>query len=42
VSTLARVAEERRVLLGFGVVALTAALGLIFDSVLVLGDFMQA
>src|SRR5215210_2945274 len=37
VSTLARVAEERRVLLGFGVVAFLAVLGLIVSVVDVLG-----
>jgi hypothetical protein len=37
VSTLARVAEERRVLLGFGVVAFLAVLGLIISVVDILG-----
>ncbi len=42
VSTLARVAEERRVLLAFGVVALYAALGLIGDAIGVFGGLTQA
>ncbi|CAA9453556.1 MAG: hypothetical protein AVDCRST_MAG80-2573 [uncultured Rubrobacteraceae bacterium] len=42
VSTLARVAEERRVLLGFGVVALYAALGLIGGAIAVFGGLTQA
>ncbi len=42
VSTLARVAEERRVLLGFGVVALYAALGLIGSAIAVFGGLTQA
>jgi len=37
VSTLARVAEERRVLLGFGIVAFLAVLGLIISVVDILG-----
>lgn len=41
-STLARVAEERRVLLGFGVVALYAALGLIGGAIAVFGGLTQA
>jgi hypothetical protein len=42
VSTLARVAEERRVLLGFGVVALYAALGLIGGAIAIFGGLTQA
>lgn len=42
VSTLVRVAEERRVLLGFGVVALYAALGLIGGAIAVFGGLTQA
>jgi hypothetical protein len=42
VSTLARVAEERRVLLGFGVVALYAALGLAVSAIAVFGGLTQA
>jgi hypothetical protein len=42
VSTLARVAEERRVLLGFGVVAFYAALGLIGGAIGVFGGLTQA
>lgn len=42
VSTLARVAEERRVLLGFGVVALYAALGLVGGAIAVFGGLTQA
>lgn len=42
VSTLARVAEERRVLLGFGVVALYAALGLVGSAIAVFGGLTQA
>lgn len=42
VSTLARVAEERRVLLGFGVVALYAALGLVGGAIAVFGGLPQA
>jgi hypothetical protein len=42
VSTLARVAEERRVLLGFGVVALYAALGLVGGTIAVFGGLTQA
>ena len=42
VRTLAGVAEERRVLLGFVIVALSAALGLIFSSVLVFSGYTQA
>ena len=42
VSTLARVAEERRVLLGFGVVALYAALGLIGGTIATFGGLTQA
>jgi hypothetical protein len=42
VSTLARVAEERRVLLGFVVVALYAALGLIGGAIAVFGGLTQA
>ena len=42
VSTLARVAEERRVLLAFGVVALYAALGLIGGAIGVFGGLTQA
>ena len=42
VSTLARVAEERRVLLGFGVVALYAALGLIVGAIAVFSGLTQA
>lgn len=42
ISTLARVAEERRVLLGFGVVALYAALGLISSGLTVLSGSLQA
>ncbi len=42
VSTLARVAEERRVLLGFGIVALYAALGLIGGAIAVFGGLTQA
>ncbi len=42
VSTLARVAEERRVLLGFGVVALYAALGLAGSAIAVFGGLTQA
>ena len=41
-STLARVAEERRVLLGFGVVALYAVLGLAGSALAVLGGLTQA
>jgi hypothetical protein len=41
-STLARVAEERRVLLGFGVVALYAVLGLAGSAIAVLGGLTQA
>jgi hypothetical protein len=41
VSTLARVVEERRVLLGFGVVALYAALGLVSSVLTVLFFFPQ-
>ncbi len=41
-NTLARVAEERRVLLGFGVVALYAALGLIGGAIAVFGGLTQA
>jgi hypothetical protein len=37
VSTLARAAEERRVLLGFGVIALAAALGLVISVVDIFG-----
>ncbi len=42
VSTLARVAEERRVLLGFVIVALYAALGLIGSAIAVFGGLTQA
>jgi hypothetical protein len=42
VSTLARVAEERRVLLGFSVVALYAALGLVGAAIVVFGGLTQA
>ncbi len=42
VSTLARVAEERRVLLGFGFVVLYAALGLIGGAIAVFGGLTQA
>jgi hypothetical protein len=42
VSTLARVAEGRRVLLGFGVVALYAVLGLAGSAIAVLGGLTQA
>jgi hypothetical protein len=42
VSTLARVAEERRVLLGFGVVALYAVLGLAGSAIALLGGLTQA
>lgn len=42
VSTLARVAEERRVLLGFCVVALYAALGLAGSAIAVFGGLTQA
>ncbi len=42
VSTLARVAEERRVLLGFGVVALYAALGVVGSAIAVFGGLTQA
>lgn len=42
VRVLARVAEERRVLLGFGVVALYAALGLIGGAIAVFGGLTQA
>ncbi|MCA1716988.1 MAG: YIP1 family protein [Actinobacteria bacterium] len=42
VSTLARVAEERRVLLGFGVVALYAALGVAGSAIAVFGGLTQA
>lgn len=42
VRTLARVAEERRVLLGFGVVALYAALGLVGGGIATLGGLTQA
>jgi hypothetical protein len=42
VSTVARVAEGRRVLLGFGVVALYAALGLAGSAIAVLGGLTQA
>ena len=42
VSTLARVAEERRVLLGFGAVSLYAALGLISGAIAVFGGLTQA
>jgi len=41
VSTLARVAEERRVLLGFSVVALYAALGLVGGAIAVFGGLTQ-
>ena len=41
-STLARVAEERRVLLSFGVVALYAVLGLAGSALAVLGGLTQA
>ena len=41
-STLARVAEERRVLLSFGVVALYAVLGLAGSAIAVLGGLTQA
>ena len=41
-STLARVAEERRVLLGFGVVALYAVLGLAGSAIALLGGLTQA
>jgi hypothetical protein len=42
VNALARVAEERRVLLGFGVTGLYAALNLISASLLVFGGLTQA
>lgn len=42
ISTLARVAEERRVLLGFGVVALYATLGLIGSGLTILSGSFQA
>ena len=42
VSTLARVAEGRRVLLGFGVVALYAVLGLAGSAIAVMGGLTQA
>ncbi len=42
VSTLARVAEERRVLLGFGVVALYAAVGLLGSGLAIFGGLEQA
>ena len=42
VRTLSRVAEERRVLLAFGVTALYAALGLISNALVFLGGFTQA
>ena len=42
VGTLARVAEERRVLLGFGVVALYAVLGLVGGAIAVFGGLTQA
>lgn len=42
VSTLARAAEERRVLLGFSVVALYAALGLVGAAIVVFGGLTQA
>ena len=41
VSTLARVAEERQVLLGFSVVALYAALGLVGGAIAVFGGLTQ-
>jgi len=41
-STLARVAEERRVLLSFGVVALYAVLGLAGSAIALLGGLTQA
>ena len=41
VRMLARIAEERRVLLGFGVVALYAALGLIGGAIATFGGLMQ-
>lgn len=41
VRTLARVAEERRVLLGFGVVALYAALGLVGGGLAIFGGLAQ-
>ncbi len=40
--TLARVAEERRVLLGFGIVALYAALSLIGGGIAIFGGLTQA
>lgn len=40
--TLSRVAEERRVLLGFGVVALYAALGLVGGGIAIFGGLTQA
>ena len=42
VRTLARVAEERRVLLAFGITPLYAALGLISNALVFLGGFTQA
>jgi hypothetical protein len=42
VSTLARVAQERRVLLAFGLVALYAALGLIGGAIATFGGLTQA
>jgi len=41
VRTLSRVAEERRVLLAFGVTALYAALGLVSGALVFLGGFLQ-
>lgn len=41
VRTLASIAEERRVLLAFGIVALYAALGLVANSLAVFGGLMQ-